>query len=162
MPVRLFQYALPADPELADLNEFLASHRVAAVHRETVVTAAGPMLLFVVQWSHDGRDREQTLSASERVDYREILDPDQFELFSRLRDVRKQLAVAEGIPVYKVFSNAQLAEMVRKRMHDRAAIAQIPGIGKSRVDKYVAAILPMLQEAVGMGSAGSSRDGADQ
>ena len=126
------------------------------------MTAAGPMLLFVVQWSHDGRDREQTLSASERVDYREILDPDQFELFSRLRDVRKQLAVAEGIPVYKVFSNAQLAEMVRKRMHDRAAIAQIPGIGKSRVDKYVAAILPMLQEAVGMGSAGSSRDGADQ
>jgi superfamily II DNA helicase RecQ len=162
MPIRLFQYALPVDPELADLNEFLATHRVAGVHRETVTTSMGPMLLFVVQWTHDGRDREQTLSGRERIDYREILDPSQFELFSRLRDVRKQLALADGIPVYKVFSNAQLAEMVQKKMHDRAAIAQIPGIGKSRVDKYVAAILPVLQEVLGGPSAGSSRDDAAQ
>lgn len=155
MPIRLFQYALPADPELTDLNEFLASHRVAGVHRETVVTSTGPMLLFVVQWSHDGREREQTLPSGERVDYRDVLDPNQFELFSRLRDLRKQIAVADGIPVYKVFSNAQLAEMVQQRIYDAAGIARIPGIGKARVDKHAAAFLPVLQEAFGEGGPSS-------
>ncbi len=153
MPIQLFQYPLPADPELTDLNTFLASHRVVAFHRETVVTSAGPMLLFVVQWSHDGRERDQGLSSAARVDYREVLDQSQFDIFDRLREVRRQLATAEGIPVYKVFSNSQLAAMVQKKCHELSTVTAIPGIGKARAEKYATAILPLLQEAFGGGDA---------
>ena len=46
MPFRLFQYTLPAVPDLTDLNTFLLAHRVATVQREIVTTPAGPLLLF--------------------------------------------------------------------------------------------------------------------
>ena len=44
-----------------------------------------------------------------RVDYKEILSADEFAVFVRLREVRKQLAATEAIPVYAVCTNEQLA-----------------------------------------------------
>jgi hypothetical protein len=58
-PIRLFQNALPADPELTDLNEFLASQRVAGVHRETIVTSSRPIVPLAVL-CHARRDRKRT------------------------------------------------------------------------------------------------------
>ena len=49
-----------------------------------------------------------------KVDYKEVLKPEEFEVFSRLRDWRKGVAEKEGVPVYVVFTNEQLAEMVKK------------------------------------------------
>jgi hypothetical protein len=41
------------------------------------------------------------------VDYREVLKPEEFEVFSRLREWRKAVAEKEGIPVYAVLTNGQ-------------------------------------------------------
>jgi superfamily II DNA helicase RecQ len=49
-----------------------------------------------------------------KVDYKEVLKPEEFEVFSRLRDWRKAVAEKEGVPVYVVLSNEQLADMVRR------------------------------------------------
>jgi hypothetical protein len=49
MRFRLFQYTLPAGEDLADLNAFLASERVAAVSHHVVPHAGGPLLVFVVE-----------------------------------------------------------------------------------------------------------------
>ena len=43
------------------------------------------------------------------VDYREVLKPEEFEMFSRLREWRKALAEKEGVPVYTLLTNEQLA-----------------------------------------------------
>ena len=43
-------------------------------------------------------------------DYKQVLKPEEFEVFSRLREWRKGVAEKEGVPVYVVFSNEQLAE----------------------------------------------------
>jgi superfamily II DNA helicase RecQ len=50
-----------------------------------------------------------------RIDYREILPSEDFLVFVKLRDLRKQMAQAEAAPVYTIFTNDQLAEMVRRR-----------------------------------------------
>ena len=62
-----------------------------------------------------------------KVDYKEVLKPEEFEVFSRLRDWRKTVAEQEGVPVYVVFTNEQLAEMVRKRVASKAELGGIEG-----------------------------------
>ena len=74
-----------------------------------------------------------------KVDYKEVLKPEDFEVFSRLRDWRKAEAEQEGVPVYGVFTNEQLAEMVRQRAGTKAALKGIAGVGEARVEKYGAA-----------------------
>jgi superfamily II DNA helicase RecQ len=78
------------------------------------------------------------------VDYKEVLKPEEFEVFSRLREWRKGVAEKEGVPVYVVLSNEQLAEMVRQRVASQAQLGQIEGVGDARVEKYGAAVLERL------------------
>jgi superfamily II DNA helicase RecQ len=143
MSFTIFQYRLPTDCDLSDLNSFLKQNRVIAVHREFVNTSGESLLIFIVETSASASQGQNDRGQS-RIDYRDVLNADEFGLFSQLRDVRKTLAEAEGIPVYSVFSNAQLAEMVQKRCKTAADIAQLPGIGKSRVDKYADSLVPLL------------------
>ena len=149
MAFQLFQFPLPADPELHDLNSFLASHRVVGVQRELVTTQAGTMLLFVVEWVSSAQ-KPDVKAAGTRIDYRETLGDVEFLLFDRLRDVRKSIGDTEGVPLYAVFSNAQLAAMVQEKCTTAAQILLIEGIGKARVDKYAAAFLPVLEPAFAM------------
>ncbi len=77
-----------------------------------------------------------SFSKKGRVDYREILPPAQFAIFAKLRDLRKQLAQAEAVPVYTIFTNEQLAEMVRRGAKSTADLEAIAGVGDSRVSKF--------------------------
>ena len=79
-----------------------------------------------------------------------MLPPDQFTVFVKLRDLRKQLAQAEAVPVYTIFTNDQVAEMVRRRVHTRADLEGIAGVGDARVGKYGLQFLAALQAAGGV------------
>ena len=148
MRFRLFQYPLPADPELADLNAFLAGRRVATVSQHIVPQTGGALLVFVVETvGSPSRDSSGASPPSPKVDYRELLSEEDFALFSKLRGERRRIAEAEGVPVYAVFSNAQLADMVRKRLATAAALAGIEGVGQARIDKYAQHFLAILTEA---------------
>lgn len=136
MRFRLFQYPLPTDPDLPDLNAFLAGRRVAAVAHHVTPHAGGSLLVFVVE-TVGGASTEMSSPAapSPKVDYRELLSEDEFAIFSRLRTERRQIAEAEGIPVYTVFTNAQLAEMVRRRVTTAASSGMDP-FGSRRIDRF--------------------------
>ena len=86
-----------------------------------------------------------------RIDYREELSPQAFAVFAKLRDLRKELAQAEAVPVYTIFTNDQLAEMVRRRIASKADLEAIAGVGDARVSKYGPQFLAALQAAGGNG-----------
>jgi superfamily II DNA helicase RecQ len=135
MNYRVFQYPLPCPEELPELNAWLGSHKIASVEQHLVKSGDAMMLVFIVQSA--GNPLPSTESGSrERIDYKAVLPPEQFAVFSRLREVRKRLAEKEGVPVYSVFSNAQLAEMVKTPVHSIADMLKIDGVGQARVDKY--------------------------
>ena len=71
-----------------------------------------------------------------QVDYREILDEADFSVYAKLREVRKEISESEGIPVYGVFSNAQLAEMAKSRITSLKKMGEISGIGEAKLEKY--------------------------
>jgi len=138
---RVFQYALPVSEDLKDLNDYLDHHRVTQVAQHMVSTPGGPLLVFIVQTA----GAAPAPSRSEpRVDYRALLDDDEFALFSQLRDERKKIAEREGVPVYTIFSNAQLAEMVQRKVHTLEQLALVPGVGRARLEKYGTRLLAKL------------------
>jgi ATP-dependent DNA helicase RecQ len=67
-------------------------------------------------------------------------------LFQRLRTLRRQLADAEGVPAYIVFSDAVLTRMAATRPTDEAGLLAVPGIGPTKLARYGAAFLRLLRE----------------
>jgi superfamily II DNA helicase RecQ len=128
-----------------ELNQFLATHRILSVDRQLV--ADGPRSAWAVCVTYvDAAAPAPALDAQgkRRVDYRELLSDADFQVFARLRDLRKRLAERDGVPPYALFTNEQLAEMVRHRACSAADLQRIDGVGPARVEKYGAAFLDVL------------------
>ena len=128
------------------MNVFLRAQRVLAVKKEFVADGENSFWTFCVEYleSAPGATVSTSLSGRPKVDYKEILKPEEFEVFSRLREWRKVVSEKEGVPVYVVFSNEQLAEMVKKKVSSKAALKEIEGVGDARVEKYGAGVLERM------------------
>ena len=57
-------------------------------------------------------------------------------LFERLRDLRRRLADAAGVPAFVVFSDAALVDMCDKLPHDDETFLSVSGVGKAKLDQY--------------------------
>lgn len=57
-------------------------------------------------------------------------------LFERLRLKRNQLAQAQNLPPYVVFSDQTLRELAQKQPQSRLEMLQIKGVGVNKLDKY--------------------------
>src|SRR5262249_49444405 len=67
-------------------------------------------------------------------------------LFQRLRALRRQLADAEGVPPYILFSDAVLTRMASARPTDEAALLGVSGVGPAKLARYGEAFLRVLRE----------------
>jgi superfamily II DNA helicase RecQ len=92
-----------------------------------------------------------------KIDYREVLAPDVFALFAQLREFRKRLAQEEGVPVYTVFTNEQLAEVAKNRIVTKSGLEKVDGIGGARLIKYGDALVRFLESQLGASYETSSK-----
>lgn len=148
-----------------ELNRFLRGHRVLAVDRRWVEQGLDSYWSFCVDYLDragapaPSAGSKSPADARNRVDYREVLSPADFTRFVRLRTLRAEIAKAEAVPVYTIFTNEQLAKMVQGKAASRADLGKIDGIGEARVQKYGARFIECLKgpshEAVG------AADGSD-
>ncbi len=58
------------------------------------------------------------------MDYREVLSTEQFATYLKRRTLRQAISKEEGMPVYVVFTNEQLASMVRKGPASKADLGR--------------------------------------
>ncbi len=68
-------------------------------------------------------------------------------LWQALRARRLELARAQGVPPYVIFHDATLLEMVRQRPRDLAALGVIPGVGRSKLERYGETFLAVIATA---------------
>ena len=147
MQLRFF--SIPAlDPAAAEaeLNALLAAGRVGGVERQFVAAGAASYWSVIVTLVDGPGPLPAGLKVrSERkIDYRELLSEPDFAVFARLRALRKQVADAEAVPPYAVFTNEQLATMVRRRVASAEALGQVEGVGPARVARYGAPFVALL------------------
>lgn len=150
-------FSVPAlSPQVAqaELNSFLQQQRVVAVEKQWVADgAASYWALCVTVVDGPGalpaslRAPGQGGKTSPKVDYREVLNETDFTVFAELRNLRAAIATREGVPPYALFSNEQLANMVRQRVVSAEQLRAIDGVGEARVAKYAAQFLPLLCNA---------------
>lgn len=156
-------FAIPAlDPRPAqdELNCFCASQRLVAVERQfvadgansfwavcvTVAEGAGPLPDALKAPERRSGARSGPGEAGGRIDYKAVLSEADFAVYAELRAWRKTAAEREGVPIYAVFTNEQLAEIVRRGVDTLAALAEIEGIGPARLERYGEALLARLRE----------------
>lgn len=119
------------------LNAFSAQHRIASVDKQFVDQGAHSYWLFCLT-TVDGNGAESSSSSGKRgrVDYRDVLSETDFAVFADLRDLCKTMAEQEVVPMYALFTNEQLAEMVTRRATAIAALDEIDDVGKARIERY--------------------------
>lgn len=116
----------------SELNIFCASKRVAEIDKQFVSVGENSFWSFCI--SYIEKDNSQKLKG--KIDYKEVFDEKDFALFAKLRELRKRVAESEGVPAYALFTNEQLAIIVREKVTTLEGLSKISGVGKSRIDKY--------------------------
>ena len=135
MQYRFFVVPAKDSSEAAEeLNRFLRGHRILSVTRDFVGQSENSYWAVAVEFLDD--QAASFSSGKPRVDYKEVLSPEDFEVFTRLRDLRKAIAEEEGVPPYVVLTNDQLAQMARVKVRTKSDMGRIPGIGESKLKKY--------------------------
>lgn len=137
-----------------ELNRFLAGHRTLTVQREFIQNRSESCWAFCVEYLDEVPGAAAYARPhKDKVDYKEVLPPAQFAVFSRLRECRKRLAVQEGLPAFAVCTDEQLAAMARLERLDAAGVKRIDGIGEAKAAKYGVAL---VEAFAGMPSAGTT------
>ena len=67
-------------------------------------------------------------------------------LFEALRAWRKREAEAQGVPAYVIFHNETLAAIAAARPQDAEDLAMIPGVGRSKLERYADGVLRVVRE----------------
>jgi DNA helicase II / ATP-dependent DNA helicase PcrA len=107
------------------------------------------------QTGQSGRDRRRAAGGAGDG----ALDPDD-PVVSRLRAWRLATAKEQGVPAYVVFSDATLQAIATRRPESRAQLADVPGIGAVKLDRYGAAVLELCAGGGQDGLATRSRPGS--
>lgn len=141
--------ALEPEPDQQELEGFCARHRIVSVDRRFVErgdtvfwSVCVTYLATPVTPSPD--HPTEAVNKRGQVDYKEVLNEADFAVYAKLRNLRKLISEAEGTPIYAIVSNAQMAEMVTRRVTTLARLAEINGIGDAKREKYGKRFLEVL------------------
>jgi ATP-dependent DNA helicase RecQ len=63
-----------------------------------------------------------------------------------LRETRRQLAAAAGVPPYVIFHDSTLREIAEQRPQNLAELARINGVGETKLARYGEAMLAALRQ----------------
>ncbi|MDX6320009.1 MAG: ATP-dependent helicase UvrD/PcrA, partial [Nocardioidaceae bacterium] len=69
-------------------------------------------------------------------------------LFDALREWRREQASIDKVPAYCIFTDATMTALAEMQPSDAAALVRVPGIGRSKVDKYGDDILALCASGV--------------
>ncbi|MBQ9473831.1 MAG: HRDC domain-containing protein [Bacteroidales bacterium] len=133
------------DDATENLNKFLRANKTVKVDKELAVSGDMTYWTFCVQYLLPPL-QVPFGEKKDKVDYKAVLNEEQFKLFSLLRKCRKAIADEEAIPAFAVFIDSELAEMSKLRELNEKTIVSIDGIGKQRVDKFARRMLEKMYE----------------
>jgi len=134
MQIQLFTIPLTDSGKTIDeLNSFLRSHKVLEIENHLINNERGAVWCFCVKYIENSTG---TVKTDKKPDYKTELKEEQFKTFTRLREIRKQLADEDAIPAYAVFTDEELASIAKLDELTTKNIQTIKGIGTKKAEKY--------------------------
>jgi ATP-dependent DNA helicase RecQ len=88
----------------------------------------------------DGRDKVARNAAQSAVP-----EADR-DLFQALRQKRMEIARAQNVPPYVIFHDKTLIELAAAKPSSRTEMADVPGVGEAKLDRYGPAFLAVIAE----------------
>ena len=145
MPFAFFRIPThqPDEPQ-RQLNQFLAGNRIVQIEKSFHADGESGFWSFCVEWIDDGKSNDQGRSG--RVDYKGVLSRAQFAVYAELRELRKELGQRDGVPLYAIATNEQLAEIVSTPILTLAGLKKLDGFGSSKRGKYASALLDVIHQ----------------
>ena len=132
-----------------ELNRFLAANRVLHLEKEFASREGSGGWSFCIEYlPRSAESTRMRYSQTRSVDYKEVLEPETFNLYAVLRSWRKEKAEDEGVPPYSVATNAQLAAIAEARPTEEGQFPPIEGFGETRKKKYSAAMAKICRNFV--------------
>ena len=139
MQIKIFTVPLFGGEEaVEEMNKFLRGNKVVDIAKTLVQQGDVSFWAFCVTYLLGVPPKTQPPQGErkEKVDYREVLDAETFARFATMRTIRKQLAEADAVPAFAVFTDAELAEIAKLDELSPKLMLGINGLGEKRVDKY--------------------------
>lgn len=155
MQIRLFTIPIADNGELlAEMNRFLASNRVLEVEQKFYKNENGACWNFCVRYLSGNSVGFLPQSNKQKVDYKELLNENEFAIFSKLRECRKIIASADAVPAYAVFTDEELACIARLPVLETAKLIAVKGIGDKKVEKYGNQLIELFKSKSSKNEAG--------
>lgn len=156
MPIKIFLkmqiqiFSVPSivnSDELQKMNAFLRGHKVIDIEKQFVNIGLESFWSFCIRYIDSPYNNAYIINnKKEKVDYKEVLDEATFLKFSKLREIRKEIAKADAVPAYAVFTDEELSEIAKLSEITENNIQTIKGIGQKKAEKYASQIQSMLQK----------------
>jgi len=147
MQIKLFTIPVHLVEEYnEELNKFLRSHIIIDFEKHLQQTGDKLYWCFYIQYQDNKQKNEMKSDNTEKKDYRKILSEPEFNRFSKLRDMRKKIAIEDNIiSYYTVFTDAELSEIAKMENPTASNIRTVKGIGEAKTIKYGERILKAFE-----------------
>lgn len=124
--------------EIAHFIEFCIAEKLLAVSNGQF-----PTILMTEQGKEVLMGNRKVLRRSASV-VKAVSDED--PLFEHLRNIRKEISAAEGVPPYVVFSDKTLKELSAKKPTTSEDFLEINGVGANKLEKYGDAFIEAISQ----------------
>lgn len=130
----------------SELREFLKDKEVISIEDHFFIKNEVPFLTMVVKYFPFRQETDPALVPQGKRDeaWREMITDADMGTFNLLREWRSKRSREEGVPPYIVFTNKQLAQLIKENPSTVSHLERVDGVGKSRVEKYGKEVLEIL------------------
>lgn len=128
------------------LNNFLRANRVLETTTHFNPSPNGGTWNVCVKFLETSQVNKN--AAKTKVDYKEVLSPEHFNVFSELRKIRKEIAANEAIPAFAVFTDEELAGVAQLNEITATSIKKVNGIGEKKAEKYGSKMVGMYNKVL--------------
>lgn len=126
------------ETEIEELNRFMRGHKILDIDKQFYTTSdnVGHWSVILTYLPTQSAGYTSYQEKREKVDYKTVLSESDFEKFTKLRALRKQLASDDAVPAYAVFTDAELAQIAQLSSIEEKTVMKVNGIGEKRIEKY--------------------------
>ena len=135
-----------SDSSEIELNSFLRTNKIISVEKSFSNTPH-PTWYFLVEYIENQNQQSVTgtiTSRKNKIDYMQILSAQEFAVFSKLRDFRKKQAKEEQVPPYVIFTDAELASLVKAKITEVEQLKEVKDVKIQKIEKYGTELLKIL------------------